>query len=483
MRQIKTSLLQKIALLLLGVVLFGVALELSLRIAGFTYLALQEERNKISMRKNSEFRIMCLGESTTSGQYPGFLEEILNKRAGGARFSVIDKGVPGTNTAAIVASIGANLDKYRPDVVVTMMGINDHAAHLPYEAPSGSKISNFIKSLKTYKLARLIWLHAKVKSAAAQKEEGIPADTAIAPAMAAEIEAKEADLLDSEERLKKAVEANPENYVGYLNLGMHYNITGNFTKAIEMFNKAVELNQNCDGGYAALGWSNQSLGRYNDASAFFAKALAMNPGNRWAWMGLGSSYISLGKYQLAEEPFKKTIELDPKDEWGYLRLGESYEKQGKFKQAEDLFKKVIAMQPDNDWAYGALSTLYQLSGNPVKAKEYYLKANETRIQYFPPFTVTNYLKLKKILDERRIRLVCVQYPVRNVASLKKIFEGQKGVVFVDNEKIFKSAINKEGYSVYFIDIFGGDFGHCTNKGNKLLASNIAKAILKEVFRK
>jgi len=32
-------------------------------------------------------------------------------------------------------------------------------------------------------------------------------------------------------------------------------------------------------------------------------------------------------------------------------------------------------------------------------------------------------------------------------------------------------------------MFGGDFGHCTPKGNRLLATNIADVILKEVFHK
>jgi hypothetical protein len=32
-----------------------------------------------------------------------------------------------------------------------------------------------------------------------------------------------------------------------------------------------------------------------------------------------------------------------------------------------------------------------------------------------------------------------------------------------------------------VDMFGGDFGHCTEKGNQLLAQNIADTILKEVF--
>jgi hypothetical protein len=52
---------------------------------------------------------------------------------------------------------------------------------------------------------------------------------------------------------------------------------------------------------------------------------------------------------------------------------------------------------------------------------------------------------------------------------------------VDNKKVFKEAVNKSNYGDYFIDILGGNAGHCTNKGNKLLAENIARVIL-EYFK-
>jgi hypothetical protein len=79
----------------------------------------------------------------------------------------------------------------------------------------------------------------------------------------------------------------------------------------------------------------------------------------------------------------------------------------------------------------------------------------------------------------------VQYPVRNIEPLKRMFKEETGdsIIFVDNEKIFKDVIRKEGYKEYFTDMFGGDFGHCTPKGNRLLAENIANTILKEAFNK
>jgi hypothetical protein len=73
--------------------------------------------------------------------------------------------------------------------------------------------------------------------------------------------------------------------------------------------------------------------------------------------------------------------------------------------------------------------------------------------------------------------------MRSLDPLKRIFAGDaSGIIFVDNEAGFKEAVRKEGYSVYFRDIFGGDFGHCTKKGNWLLAENIANAILKDYLK-
>jgi hypothetical protein len=93
----------------------------------------------------------------------------------------------------------------------------------------------------------------------------------------------------------------------------------------------------------------------------------------------------------------------------------------------------------------------------------------------------NYREVKRILDRRKIKLVCVQYPMLQLLSLKAIFNGQNGVIFVDNENIFKEAVQKSGYQKYFTDSFGVEFGHCTAEGNRLLAQNLANVILKEYF--
>ena len=119
-------------------------------------------------------------------------------------------------------------------------------------------------------------------------------------------------------------------------------------------------------------------------------------------------------------------------------------------------------------------------GNTGLSEVYFSKARSFDADYYHPMTRENYRKIKNMLDDRGVQLVCVQYPVRSIDPLKNLFDDTSGIIFVDNEKSFKDAIEKEGYNVYFMDRFAGEFGHCTPKGNELLAGNIADEILKEL---
>lgn len=115
------------------------------------------------------------------------------------------------------------------------------------------------------------------------------------------------------------------------------------------------------------------------------------------------------------------------------------------------------------------------------AEEYSRKKYQIKTISYNPKIRRNYRRLKKKAFQRGIELVCVQYPMRDVGLLKGMFEDTGGIVFVDNEKIFKEAVEKRGWDEYFTDCFAGDFGHCTPNGNRVLAENIADTILKEYF--
>jgi tetratricopeptide (TPR) repeat protein len=523
---------------------------------------------------------MCLGESTTGAgeqnSYPYQLEEVLNKRHSGVRFSVINKGVIGVNSVYILAHLEDDLNRYNPDMVITMMGINDSGSHLPYEAATNSKIRLFLKTLRTYKLARLLWLHivSKIKAIGiyrqkdllttnklrersttqtdfAKKEERFkkaitsnPGDTNILKELG-QIYKDQGKYSEAEGLLKKALEISPGDSDTYVRLGEVYKDQGKYSEAEGLFKKALALNPDNESAYVSLGWlrlsqvkyaeTEESLKKtselnsgsgqsyknkdeyYNEAEELFKKALEINPRNESACVGLGwvyigqaksaeketffkkqlelnpknkSAYIMLGwlqmqqgKYSEAEESFEKTLEIDFRNEEAYIKLGWLYMTEKRYAQAERLFKRLIELEPQNDRGYRDLVTLYEEMGRFNLAKDYANKADSLKLAYCNPITRNNYRRLKEILDQRGVKFICMQYPVRSVKPLKDLFKGEDGVIFVDNEKIFKDALKKSSYKDYFTDMIAGDFGHCTRTGNRIIAKNVADVILKECFHK
>jgi tetratricopeptide (TPR) repeat protein len=592
--QERTSLKQKIILLIFGLSLCLVLLEGGLRLGGFIISFLQEHRNMVSFKQKGAYRIMCVGESTTAGYYPTFLEEILNGHKIGIKFSVMNVGVAGLHTSVILARLESQLNQYLPDMVVVMMGVNDWGARMPYETITTSKIILFFRDFRTYKLIRLLWLHIvtnleeaglykpKIEKRGGQRTSGLQPDFLITRFEAdhtqrdsslndesykkvstfsasnywrylglAEFyrdhdkfsQAKEASykkaielnprdpeayielgwfyqhwgkFLQAEESFNKALYLNPENYGAYVGLGWFYQIQGKLLQAEESYKKAIELNPKKCQAYIGLGWFYQCRANHSQAEESYKKAIELDPGNPGAYMGLGGLYQHLGKlsqarellrknielnpksygahivlgwfYQdggkflQAEESFKKAIELNPGDDCGFTEIGWLYQNLGRLSQAEESFKKAIELNPNDDIAYGALQVLYDQMGNRQLARKYKKKTEELRLSYYDPATINNYYKLKEILDKRGIRLICMQYPMRSVESLKKIFAGENDIIFVDNEKIFKDAVKKTSYREYFVDMSAGDFGHCTKKGDRLLAGNVATVILKEFFK-
>ena len=466
--QTKIAFWKKIALIIFGLFLGVLFIEAGLRLGGLVLSSLQEYRNMHAVIQKGTYRIMCLGESTTAGRYPSFLEDMLNQRNIGVRFSVINKGSPAINTGAILSELDDNLYKYKPDMVIVMMGINDFWPYIPREALRGLEAPLAIRSLKIYKLMKIMWF-----SVAAQ----LKATQAMLPQNKNQ---------DEPEEITAAVEPGLENGYKEALMGWSYVRKTQFSQAAELFKKAIERDSSNDSAYVGLGWCYQDKLQQSQAEEMFKKALELNPQNYEAYLGLGWRYKEDGKFTPAEEAVKKVIQFSPQGDrlansWIYKLLGEIYQEQKKFTLAEDAYKKALEFNPLDDKTYGAMEILYLEEGNESLSVEYAEKAERVRNEYYQEATRNNYLKLRDTLGRENITLVCSQYPNRSVEPLKNIFIAKDNIIFVDNKKSFKEAIAKTGYWDYFKDMYGGDFGHCTERGDRLLAENIAAVILRGVF--
>jgi tetratricopeptide (TPR) repeat protein len=539
----ETFLWKKILLFFLGLFLVLVTLEIGLRVGGFIMLSAQEHRNLRSIQQNGEFRIMCLGESTTQGQYPPYLEEILNQRNLGVKISVIDKGLTGTNSLAIRLRLEADLDKYQPDIVVTMMGGNDRKTMYYQDIPESD--TWIFRHCRVYRFGRLLFMQAFKKLGkkdiySLNKPMQVLKTSYPAPDKPHEVKQpleqtvksgpennfnwvrsgwrhySKGELVEAEQAFKKAIDLDPKNDAAYTGLGHIYKDQAKNSEEESAFRKAIELNPKSDAAYTGLGGLYKDQGKYVESETLLKKAIELNPRNDSPYAELGrlynyqkryaeseqalhealrlnpkddAVYVVLSwvyrdqeKFTEAEQILNKAVELNPKYDPAYVGLGQVYKTQKRFTEAEQALKKALELNPQNMLAYGGLATIYGEMGKEKLSKEYADKLNNLSGKCYNSATIENYRKLKQILDQRRVKLVCVQYPMRSIRPLRNIFQ-QENVIFVDNEKIFKDAVKKEGYNKYFRDMFGGDFGHCTEKGNWLLAENIADVISKEIFGK
>ncbi len=464
-----TSIRQKIGLLALGFFLSLILLEGGMRLGRFLFLTLQEYRNNAAIKKQASLRILCLGESTTAlggeDSYPFQLEKILNDRIGKARVSVVNKGTPGISTAGIVAQLEDNLSKYQPNIVIVMMGINDWQDVIPNETKSSSLLEHF----KSYKLARFIGMHIVAK----MQEIGILQFYREGPVVKT----------DSQVSVWNNIVHISNAESNYLSLGTSFMCIGEYGKAEQAYKRVIEINPQSFEGHLQLACSYQLEWRFSEAESEYKKAIAINPDSDFTYSQLGFLYIAQLKYEQSVLVFIRAIELNPHNNKAYIDLAQSYIKLGKYIEAKETYKTAIEADPQRSEAYGGLASLYAILKQDKLAASYFEKANKIRLEYYNPVTRDSYKKLYAALKKRRIKLICVQYPMRGIEPLKKLFSDTDDIAFVDNEETFKNALRSAKYEDYFTDRFAGDFGHCTHKGNGLLANNIASVIVRMYFKK
>ena len=105
-------------------------------------------------------------------------------------------------------------------------------------------------------------------------------------------------------------------------------------------------------------------------------------------------------------------------------------------------------------------------------------------------TKYHYNKLYDITKRNKIKYLAMQYPTLSIEPVINFFPEDNDITFVSNEDIFKKALKNREYHEYFIDNLGmdeeripafkGNFGHTTAKGSRLIAENVANAILQHL---
>ena len=138
----------------LGVLAALCGLELTLRAASAVLRPLRPAIEGAG--PDNAIRILCIGESTTAGLWPDLLEARLNQQHPDLRVptsSTQARSVSGPATSA--PACPQWLDQARPQIVITMLGINDEGNVLVY--PRSDPRAQLVERSKALELLALLW--------------------------------------------------------------------------------------------------------------------------------------------------------------------------------------------------------------------------------------------------------------------------------------------------------------------------------------
>lgn len=494
---------QKIFLVCFGCLLFFLITEIFLRttatVSNFKRNYLIEKRT----RESGDFVIICVGESTTEwggkNSYPHQLEELLAQRYPDKECIVVNAGRAAATTIQLMNELPSLIEKFSPHAVITMMGINDSA--YAHDAIVNKKSwKRLLYDLKLYRLMQII--HANVSNfiyeqrkneinipasagdAGKEKEHGLPNGRDIEKTatiydllISARRAMRNKDFQEAEIILKEAMLIDPLNEKVLFSLALSFHRQWKY-EAIDIFEKVVAINPENYTAYGYLARILSHFGEFEKARNMYQYIVENDPDDFYAYFGLAKHHVLLdADYATAASFYERSLELNPLYQYTYFALIDCYKRLGKEHLIEALLKKGIHYIPDEERLYGALGQYYFQNGESVKAQELFDVVKNRRIDFLNSSTIDSYNRLKKIAQQNPTTLfICMQYPRRSAAVLKQYLGDDHDIVVLSNRKNFSRALEDLEYDDLFIDQFAGDFGHCSAKGNRLIAENIIQEL-------
>ncbi|MBN2545057.1 MAG: tetratricopeptide repeat protein [Spirochaetes bacterium] len=565
----------KVLTIIITSIITLILLEIILQIISIIMVRIPLLSEKIindNIEKNV-FTILCIGSSNTAGEhipdfntndysYPSILYKRLNENYHQKKYKIINDGIPGATTLTLLLRLENNIKKYKPDMVISMIGGNDIFLTSQYSNNILFKSVYFLQKLKVYKvfiegpyrlfkyydeenifkknrfkkaqyyqdnighyspiLSPSVFLESfnfpgnnkNLKTAVIHYSRGRIADAIqftnnalnknndllSAKLFLAEIYNQISEYDESIKLYENILKTQKFNLLIYLRLAKFYELAKKFEKAENLYDEIImKWPDNIEGYVSADSFFQYILSIKDEINDFnfsekdyeekiinyAKKIIELKPDNLLGYFLLGKHYNQAQEYGEAEQYLKRTFELENKNSYkGYFAyneqparyLADCYSDENKFDEAIKVLKSLLKY--NNSAVYRHLGIIYNKINDEINANKMFDKANELdNMQYEGSFK-ENYRKICIILLEKKIKTIIMENPNRNIDRLKKILEGFNRLIFVSNEENFKKALENSSYDEFFEDLSAGDYGHCTEKGNSLIAENLIPYIIR-----
>ncbi|HEX9740379.1 MAG TPA: hypothetical protein VGA29_06355, partial [Ignavibacteriaceae bacterium] len=157
---------------------------------------------------------------------------------------------------------------------------------------------------------------------------------------------------------KKAIELDPNNFIGYWILGRIYHSTDRDKEAIDLFNKVIELNPDFYSAYLDLRLAYERLGnieKFNEvlkaAIKVYSRYLYQHPDDSRAHMLYALDLLLIGNNEEAKVEAAKAVELNPTDPLMQYNASCFYSRLGEKQLAIETLKNAMtAGYQDYEWS-------------------------------------------------------------------------------------------------------------------------------------
>jgi tetratricopeptide (TPR) repeat protein len=154
---------------------------------------------------------------------------------------------------------------------------------------------------------------------------------------------------------------------------------------------------------------------------------------------------------------------------------------GAYDLAAEQFRRALTARPDPPPSHelviiGRLANAVEQAGDPDQAARLRARRDELELGRFREFTRFHYRRVVDAARARGITVIAMQYPLLSVEALRKLLDDRDDVIYLENRENFERALRDAAYRTLFEDHFAGSFGHLTERGNLLLAQNVAGVV-------
>ena len=503
--------LHRAAALALGTLFAIGGLEIGLRGASILLRPLPPVTRETG--SDSEIRILCIGESTTAGLWPGLLETSLNQQHPDQQFHVVNRGDIGIHTGEVLDLLPQWLDESQPQIAITMLGVNDEGNVLVY--PRTGRLAPLIEHSKAVKLMVLLWRSAWRIGA---PPPALPASAA--PQPEAQWDEKMREAMDRQfiprgeaidafrfsfllETQPAMLEIDPATPVYHVGLMVDALVSSEPQERMtEFFSRELGLqessNMTAAERYEAIRAWRRGHGNAFDTLRMLTSQQRLDDDVAAEKQNLleatrdhalsGTALVRYAAFlHFTDRPagarviLRAALQKLPADYAWSLALAEISFRFGAYEDARFLINRALESRPDlpkrhEETLVGWLARATAAAGHEGEARELMARLDRMNLEFFKEYTRYNYSRIVDLLRERDIPVIAMQYPTLSIEALKKILDGRNDVLYLENVENFGQALRETSYNTIFSDSFAGSFGHFNDAGEELITANVARAV-------